>query len=420
MAIKKAVVLAAGEGKRLRPLTYTRPKCMIQLAGKPILAHVLENLKSVGVSEAAIVVKYRKETIIDYFSAHPVTGMKLSFIEQGGNYGTAAAFGYAEAFATDRFFGVAGDIISEPEALKKLAEGASGEATAALRAVEDAREYGTAVVKGGKISGFEEKVEKPKSNLANCSLYVFEPSIFRKIGDVKKSARGEYEIIDLLLGATAVEVGGFWLDMGMPWQLFLANEFLLSRLPEKKGRLENCTVKGKVIMEKDAVVHDSYLEGNIYIGEKTEVGPHAYIRGTTSIGRDCSIGDSTTLKNSIIFDHVNAKHLTYIGDSIIGSGCNFGAATQIANYRFDAGHIHAVVNDVVIDTRRNKLGAIIGDSTKMGVLCSVMPGKMIGDGCWVDAGVVVKENVERGTHLVLHQAITRRKIGGGEAGAGSG
>jgi bifunctional UDP-N-acetylglucosamine pyrophosphorylase/glucosamine-1-phosphate N-acetyltransferase len=417
MTIKKAVVLAAGEGRRLRPLTYTRPKCMIQLAGKPILQHVLENLKSVGVSEAAIVVKYKKETISDYFAANPVQGMKLKFVEQGERYGTAAAFCDAESFATDRFFGVAGDIIAEPEALRKLSEGAEGEATAALRAVDDAREYGTAVVKSGKIAGFEEKAEKPKSNLANCSLYVFEPSIFKKIRGVKKSSRGEYEIIDLLPGATAVEVGGFWLDMGMPWQLFSANEFLLSKLPEKRGKLENCTLKGKVIMEKGAVVHDSYLEGNVYIGEESEVGPHAYIRGTTSIGRDCGIGDSTTLKNAILFDHVNAKHLTYIGDSIVGSGCNFGAATQIANYRFDAGHIRAVVNDVVIDTRRNKLGAIIGDNTKMGVLCAVMPGKMIGDGCWVDAGVVVKENVERNTHLVLHQALTKKRLDGTGAGA---
>jgi bifunctional UDP-N-acetylglucosamine pyrophosphorylase/glucosamine-1-phosphate N-acetyltransferase len=116
------------------------------------------------------------------------------------------------------------------------------------------------------------------------------------------------------------------------------------------------------------------------------------------------------LKNSIIFDHVNAKHLTYIGDSIVGSNCNFGAATQIANYRFDAGSIKAVVNEVMIDTKRSKLGAIIGDNVKMGVLSAVMPGKMIGDGCWIDAGVVVKENVERKTHVILHQTLTKQKL----------
>ncbi len=305
---------------------------------------------------------------------------------------------------------MAGDIITEASALKKLGECASGEVTAALHAVEDAREYGTAIVKEGRISAFEEKVEKPKSNLANCSLYVFEPTVFKKIKRVERSLRGEYEIIDLLKGATAVQIKDYWLDMGMPWQLFSANEFLLSGLPDNRDRVENCTIRGKIVMEKDAEVHDSVIEGNVYIGEGSYVGPHAYIRGTTSIGKDCGIGDSTTIKNSIIFDHVNAKHLTYIGDSIIGSGCNFGAATQIANYRFDAGNIKAVINDVTIDTKRNKLGAIIGDNVKMGVLTSVMPGKIIGDSCWIDAGVVVKENVERKTHLVLHQALTKKKL----------
>ena len=412
--IRKAVVLAAGEGKRLRPLTYTRPKCMIQLAGKPILQHVLENLKAAGVNEAAVVVKYKKEAITDYFRGNPISGMKLTFIEQGDRYGTAAAFGYAEGFANETFFGVAGDIITEASALRKLGGNAEGEVSAALHAVGDAREYGTAVLKQGKISGFEEKVPQPKSNLANCSLYVFEPSVFKRINRLKKSPRGEYEITDLLVGGKAVEIQDYWLDMGMPWQLFSANEFLLSKLPDSRDRVENCTVRGKLVMEKDAEVHESVIEGNVYIGRGSYVGPHAYIRGTTSIGRDCGIGDSTTVKNSIVFDHVNAKHLTYIGDSIIGSNCNFGAATQIANYRFDAGHIKAVVNDVAIDTRRSKLGAIIGDNTKMGVLCSVMPGKMIGDGCWVDAGVVVKENIERKTHVVLHQAITKQKLEGEE------
>ena len=410
--ITKAVVLAAGEGKRLRPLTFTRPKCMIQLAGKPILQHVLENLNSVGVKEAAIVVKYKKESITEYFAKNPVDGMKLTFIEQGEKYGTAAAFECAKEFASEKFFGVAGDIITEASALKRLADGAKGEVTAALHQVEDAREYGTAIVKGGKIAAFEEKVEKPKSNLANCSLYVFEPSIFEKLSHLQKSVRGEHEIIDVLKGATAVEISEYWLDMGMPWQLFSANEFLLSGLPDNRDRIEDCTIKGKIVMEKDAEIYESYIEGDVYVGAGTRIGPHAYIRGTTSIGRNCDIGDSTTLKNSIIFDKVNAKHLTYIGDSIIGSNCNFGAATQIANYRFDAGHIHAVVNDVVIDTKRNKLGAIIGDNTKMGVLCSVMPGKMIGDGCWIDAGTVVKENIERKTHVILHQAITKHKLEG--------
>ncbi|PIN82555.1 glucose-1-phosphate thymidylyltransferase, partial [Candidatus Micrarchaeota archaeon CG11_big_fil_rev_8_21_14_0_20_47_5] len=158
----------------------------------------------------------------------------------------------------------------------------------------------------------------------------------------------------------------------------------------------------------------SYIDGPLYVGANTTIGPHSYIKGCTSIGANCCIGDSTTVKNSIIFDRTNAKHLAYIGDSVIGEGCNFGAAAQIANFRFDAGSIKAKVNDVVIDTKRNKLGAIIGDNVKMGVLCSVMPGKMIGNDCWIGANVMVEENIEPNTHVLLKQELIKKKVGAKE------
>jgi len=241
-----------------------------------------------------------------------------------------------------------------------------------------------------------------------------EPSIFSALNEVPRSTRGEYEMTDVLKKekVKAIKTSEYWLDMGMPWQLFNANEFLLSKLNEKKGKIENCTIKGKLIMEEGAKIINSYVEGVVYIGKNSTIGPHAYIRGTTAIGDNCSIGDSTTVKNSIIFDNVNAKHLAYIGDSIIGEGCNFGAAAQIANYRFDENSIKAKVNEVVIDTQRKKLGAIIGDKVKMGVLSSVMPGRMIGDNCWIGAGVIVSENVERSTHLQLKQDLKKGKVKG--------
>ncbi len=407
MAIKKAVVLAAGEGKRLRPLTYTRPKCMIQLAGRPILHHVISNLKKAGVEKAALVVKYKEDSIRTYFEKNDL-GVDIDFITQGNKYGTAAAFLEAKEWVgNDEFLGVAGDVITERSALNKLASSHEGTVTAALKRVEDPREYGIAELKNGKIEKFTEKPKNPKSSLANCSLYAFGSRAMEKIGKIKKSERGEYEITDLLVkqNAKAVEIGEYWLDMGMPWQLFSANKFILSKMSEKKGKIENSTIKGKLAMGEGAEIIDSYIEGPLYLGKNTVVGPHAYIRGVTSIGNGCCIGDSTTVKNSIIFDDVNAKHLTYIGDSIVGEGCNFGAATQIANFRFDAGAIKARVNDVVIDTRMNKLGAILGDGVKMGVISSVMPGRMIGDHSWVGANVMVYKNIPRKKKVLLKQNL---------------
>ncbi|VVB57280.1 Bifunctional protein GlmU [uncultured archaeon] len=415
MSITQAVVLAAGEGKRLRPLTYTRPKCMIQLAGRPILWHVLSNLRSVGVKKAVVVVKYMEETVRAYFAQNPLPGLTLEFITQGSKYGTAAAFAESEGKINSTFYAVAGDVITTPAALRELGAGHEGKISALFTEVSEPGQYGIAKIEKGYLCGFEEKPKHPpKTALANCSLYVMEPEIFKALAAVKKSPRGEYEMTDVLKSekVKAVLTSEYWLDMGLPWQLFDANKFLLEQMGEKKGigQIENSTIKGKVILEPGAKIIDSYVEGPLYVGANSVIGPHAYVRGCSSIGADCSIGDSTTVKNSIIFDHVNAKHLSYIGDSIIGSGCNFGSATQIANFRFDAGHVKAKVEDVVIDTQRKKLGAILGDEVKMGVLSSVMPGKMIGDHSWIGANVMVKENVERNTLVELEQKLKISKI----------
>lgn len=412
MSISQAVVLAAGEGRRLRPLTYTRPKCMIPLAGKPILYHVLSNLEAVGVKRAAVVVKYLERSVRDYFLETDLK-LKLEFITQGERYGTAAAFAQAAGSIDSTFYAVAGDVITTPKTLAQLGQQHQGNISATLTEVEKPEQYGIAQVEGGFLARFEEKPANPPAHaLVNCSLYCMEPSVFKSLASVPKSPRGEYEMTDVLKSekVKAVITDEYWLDMGMPWQLFDANKFLLSKLPAKKGIIENSTIKGKVIMEEGAQIIDSYVEGPLYVGANTVIGPHAYIRGISSIGAGCSIGDSTTIKNSIIFDFVNAKHLSYIGDSIIGSGCNFGSATQIANYRFDAGNVKAKVADVVIDTQRNKLGAVIGDDVKMGVLSSVMPGKMIGDHCWIGANVMVEENIERCTQVLVEQKLKIKKL----------
>ncbi|MFH1470337.1 MAG: DapH/DapD/GlmU-related protein, partial [Candidatus Micrarchaeota archaeon] len=191
----------------------------------------------------------------------------------------------------------------------------------------------------------------------------------------------------------------------MPWHLFEANDHLLGKMKGEKGTVEDTKVKGKLIMEEGARVFDSYVEGTVYIGRNTEVGPHAYLRGTTSIGDDCSISDSTTVKNSIIFNHVNAKHLTYIGDSIIGERVNFGAGSQIANFRFDEGEIGVEIEAGKVGTTRRKLGAIIGDETKFGVLSCVMPGTLVGDGSWIGSGVVVTKNIPRRTKVLVKQNL---------------
>jgi bifunctional UDP-N-acetylglucosamine pyrophosphorylase/glucosamine-1-phosphate N-acetyltransferase len=231
--------------------------------------------------------------------------------------------------------------------------------------------------------------------------------VFDQIPKIPKSPRGDYEIVNLFIGASAVVVDGYWKDMGHPWDLLEANEYLLSKMESKflKSQVKNSTITGNVILEKGAKIIDSYVEGNVYIGQDSVIGPNAYIRGSTSIGSNCHIGPGSSVKNSILFDSVNAKHLTYIGDSVIGQNVNFGAGTQIANYRFDGANVIVMTTKGWKDSATKKLGAFVGDNTKFGVLSCVMPGKLIGHNCWIHSGIVVNKNVPPDTDVFTRQPI---------------
>lgn len=400
----KAVILAGGEGKRLRPLTHTKPKALLQVAGRPIIQHIISEIKKTSIQEIVIVVKYKKEKIIEYFRQND-PGIRITFAEQGPNEGTAAALLAAENKVDDDFLVIAGDIITEAAVIEKvLAEHRRG-ITLALKKVPNPHEYGVVELNAGFVSLVEEKVAHPKSDLANLSIYVMGVDVFDSIKKLRQSPRGEYELTDLLIAAKGVVTDGYWTDIGYPWHLFDANDYLLSKMPANSEKIENSTIKGKVVMEKGSEIFDSYIEGTSYIGGGTKIGPHSYLRGTNSIGKNCEIGESTTIKNSILFDNVKAKHLSYIGDSVIGDNVNFGAGTQIANYRFDSATINVHTEKGWVNSGRKKLGVIVGDNTKFGVLSCTMPGKLIGNDCWISSGVIVNRNVAPGSKVLSSQVI---------------
>ncbi len=400
----KAVILAAGEGVRLRPLTSTRPKCMLYVAGKPILHHLLLEAKKAGITEAVIVVRYLKEKVMEYFSNIDL-GMKISFVEQGLDKGTAAAVLCAESHIQDTFVVLAGDTVTESSIIRKTIEEKEGRITLAVKKVRNPHEYGVVELSGDKVSIFEEKPKHPKTDLANLSIYCMEPTVFNDLKSIGKSPRGEYEIVNLFVGAKAVVTEGYWRDIAYPWDLFEANEFLLENLEAQSGEVVNSTISGKVIMEDGAKIIHSYVEGCSYIGTGTVIGPNAYLRGHNSIGKNCSIGAGTTVKNSILSDNVNAKHLAYIGDSVIGFNVNFGSGVQVANFRFDEGHVNVMTEKGWVNTGRKKLGVIVGDNTKFGVLSATMPGKIIGTNCQIHSSVVVNRNVPSDVRVFTRQPI---------------
>ncbi len=395
----QAVILAAGEGTRMRPLTYTRPKVMLPIANRPILEHLMEELAKAGVDEAVIVVGYRDETIRSHFG-EKWNDIRIRYVRQSKQLGTAHALLSAEHVLEDRFLMLNGDAIIFEDDLRKLVKERNG---IAVFEVPNPEDFGVVEVVDGKVSRIVEKPEKPKSNLINAGVYAFTKEILNYVKKTTVSIRGEYEITDSITMAIsegfefkAVKIER-WIDVGYPWDLLKANEELLKNIESKiDGEVEeNATIKGNVVVGEGSVIMSGvYIVGPVMIGKNCRIGPNCYIRPYTSIGDNCHVGAAVEIKNSIIMAGTKLPHHNYVGDSVIGENCNFGAGTKIANLRLDEGEVIVNVKGKAVRTGRKKFGAAIGDNVKTGINASINVGSMIGNDVFIGPGAVVSGFVE--------------------------
>ena len=412
----KAVIIAAGKGKRMMPITSSRPKPMIPLAGKPLLEHTILGLKAAGISEILLIVGYKKEIIKDYFGdGKEKFNLRIDYFTQEEQLGTAHAFGFAKNFANNEsVLFMYGDLLVEPKVYQEIVQKFNEnkvEGIILLREVKNPEEFGIISLNS---NGFVEKIiEKPTpdmnlGNLANAGVFIFESKIFQAIEKTEKSIRGEYEFTDsmeILINQFKGKIAGytikdyFWSDIGLPWQFLDANSELLDKIEKKIiGNVEeNVQISGKVYIGGGTNVRSgSYIQGPCYIGNNNIIGPNSFIRPYTFIANDCHISTSE-IKNSIILSNTAIPHFNYIGDSIVCENVNLGAGTKVANLRFDEKSIKVSIKGQLIDSRRKKLGTIIGPNVKTGINVSIMTGKIIGNNSRIGAHTIVSEDIPPNT-----------------------
>jgi len=395
----QCVILAAGEGSRMRPLTSSRPKVMLPLAGKPMLEHLIRNVRDAGITDIILVVGYHEDAIRKWFDNGLKFGVSIRYVVQRKQMGTADALRTAEPFIHEQFLMLNGDMIVETSDLLKII-GQPGPVMATYTTAHP-ESFGVVTVENDKITTLEEKSLHPKSNIINAGAYLFETGIFDILKKISPSSRGEYELTDALTdyigeGRLTAYPLSVWMDVGYPWDMLCANEHLLASISgDVLGTVEeNVVIKGQLILGKGSVIKSgTYIEGPCIIGENTSVGPNAYLRPGTTVGNNCHIGHAVEIKNSIIFDDTKIPHYNYIGDSVIGSRCNFGAGTKIANLRHD----HGIVKVGGASTGRKKFGAVIGDDVLFGINCSINTGSSIGSGTRVAPNSLVYGIVENDT-----------------------
>jgi UDP-N-acetylglucosamine diphosphorylase/glucosamine-1-phosphate N-acetyltransferase len=407
--VKKAVVLAAGIGTRLEPLTETRPKCLIQVMGKSFLYYILRNLVRAGYTDIAIVVGYKKEMINQFCQEYD---FKVSFIEQKKQLGTGDAIKTAKEFVgNDNFLVVMSDNLYSIDDLKAVKSKDDCNYIVGYKH-EHPEKFGVLIEQRGLLKKIIEKPKKPESNLINTGLYKLTPEIFSVLDKMKRTKRGEYEITDALTYLAKenkikiLQAKDFWLDFGYPWDIFRVNEFLLTYSKEfRKGNISRYAhLEGKVIVEKGAEIKPGvHITGPVYIGKNCNIGPNCYIRGFTSLSDNVHIGAASEVKNSIIMNDTNIPHHNYVGDSIIGAHTNLGSGTKIANLRHDNGNVQVTIKGKKMDSERRKIGAIIGDNVKVGINASIMPGVKIGSNCMVGPAVILYEDLKKDKVIFLKQ-----------------
>jgi UDP-N-acetylglucosamine diphosphorylase/glucosamine-1-phosphate N-acetyltransferase len=378
----QAVILAAGEGTRMRPLTETVPKPMLPVADRPLCAHTADAAVAAGASELVVVVGYEADAVRAFFGDE-YRGVPVSIAVQKEQRGTADAVRAARSHLDGPFVVLNGDNLYDFEDIETLFDVAP--AIAAI-AVDEPQNYGvlSTTDDGDRVTGIVEKPEDPASNLANAGAYAFPERALEWL-DVGESERGEYELTDVV--ARVIETANVtpvtlsrWLDVGRPWELLAANEWKIGDLERRidTAVAEDATIRGSVVIEADVTVEPGVvIEGPAIIRSGAEVGPNAYIRGATLVGEDCHVGHGVEIKNSVLMDGANVPHLSYVGDSLLGPGVNFGAGTQVANLRHDGDAVQQTVKGRRVSTGRRKYGVVAGPGVKTGINTSLTPGVVL-------------------------------------------
>ncbi len=311
----KAVILCAGLGTRLRPLTFSTAKHLIPVANKPVLFFGIESLVEVGVREIGIVVsRESRGPIQNAVDDGSRWGAQVTYIQQEHPRGLAHACACAEEFVGgEPFIMYLGDNLL-PDGLKEpvaLFERSGANSVVLLKEVEDPTRFGIAEIEGDRIVRLVEKPKQPRSNLAIVGGYLFDHHIFESIRQIQPSWRGEYEItdaiqnlIDRALTVLPYIVPGWWKDTGKPEDILDANRVVLDGMKSRiEGKLDTASsLSGEVIIEEGAEVIGSRLRGPLIIGKEarvieSEIGPYVSLGDRSHVTR-CRLENCVVMEDS--------------------------------------------------------------------------------------------------------------------------
>ncbi len=386
----KALILAAGRGKNLIPLTETRPKPMIPLCGKPILDYIIEGLIETGNRDIIMVVGHQSEKIRNYYKNGEEFGVSIQYIENKEHNGIGnAILSTEDKFVPgEHFFLVYADILFESNIFSdtlatynsKLAPVASITLTPKIHPY-----YGNVSIDQSiGITKIVNQLEEAQGgSYVLAGVFIFDYTLFKTL---KESGRSMHKSFGPLVEKERLFGSIFeheWIDLGYPWNVLDANRLKMNSF--KKANIDgtvqmegNCSVIGPAVIEKNVTLSSgSVIKGPCYIGEGTYIGNNVLVRPNTSIGANCIIGYGVELKNCVLFDSVEVGRLSCVADSVVGENVDLGTGIITVNHTQEDEIINLKINDKIIKSGLTKLGSFIGDQAKVGARNTLAPGTII-------------------------------------------
>ena len=396
----KAVILAAGEGKRLRPFTMSRPKGMIAVGNRPILEYIVEALLSNGVKDIIMVVGYRRDTIMLHFQDGKKYGASIEYVIQEKPLGTAHALSLAgPRLNGEDFLIVAGDNLIDAQMITDLLAKRNGVSMVVAES-ESPSKYGVVKMEGDRIVGLVEKPEAQIGNIINTGIYHFPHYMMERFKST--SFHNELGITQMLadmiseIEIRAVKSTGRWNDAVYPWDLLNVNAQALDFTGQGvKGTVEpGAVLKGPVNVGAGTRIRSGcYIEGPVTIGEGCDIGPNVVIMPSTSIGNGVQIEPFSYISHCLIMGNAILGSHTHLSRSVIGDGVRSRAGLFVPS---DSCIVRADREVFQL----SDVGAHIGQDTIIGSRVVISPGTVVGSGCHIEDGVRVSGNLENKSVVV--------------------
>lgn len=317
----KSIVLCAGKGTRLRPLTHTSAKHLIPIANKPVLFYAIEAIRDCGIKNMGIIIGETGDDIRSELKDGGKWGVNISYIEQKEALGLAHAVSVAHDFlGEDKFLMYLGDNLLKngvESYANKFIEG-NYNAFVLLTEVDDPRQFGVAELEEGRVVLVVEKPKEPVSNLALIGVYFFDKNVHQAVESIKPSARGELEITDAIqwmidkgykVGAEVI--GGWWKDTGKPDDILEANRLILEDIERDVGGAkvvgESSQISGRVKIGKGSEIINSKIVGPVIIGAKVKV-VDSYIGPFTSLSDGVEI-KKVEIEYSVVLENTKIENI---------------------------------------------------------------------------------------------------------------